>query len=220
LRGRVLEFGHRGWLYHESFLFYDRESDSLWVQATGRCIFGRYKGARLDTIPATHTTWGQWRAMHPNTTVLGKPPALVERYRRDAYATYYARQGTRFGLAVFTPSGNKLYPLDRLAARPVVHDQIGDHRVLVVFHAASRTAVAWEPVAAGDLRLELHQQAADDVWLRDPATGQTWSGLSGEGQDGRDRGRRLRRWQTTQFVVSNWPKHYPGSPVYSLPTGP
>ena len=35
VNGEVLDFDHRGWLYEESFLFYDFKTDSLWVQATG-----------------------------------------------------------------------------------------------------------------------------------------------------------------------------------------
>jgi hypothetical protein len=53
VKGEVLDFGHRGWLYEESFLFYDRQTDSLWVQATGEAVHGPYKGTRLERLPAT-----------------------------------------------------------------------------------------------------------------------------------------------------------------------
>ena len=60
---QVLDFDHRGWLYEESFMFYDYQTDSLWVQATGQAVDGKYKGTKLDRLPATQTTWSEWRRL-------------------------------------------------------------------------------------------------------------------------------------------------------------
>ena len=214
----TLEFGHRGWLLDESFIFYDKEFDSLWVQATGRCIAGKFKGQQLPTLPVTHTTWGEWRALHPRTLVLAKPSLRIAEYKRDGYEVYYEEQGTKFGLAVFAPDRQKLYPLEELQARPIVQDTLGDHVVLIVFHTPSQTAVAFDPTVGVDrMAFELVEVTDTDVLIRDLNSGVVWSGLTGRAISGDDPRPQLRQYRTTQFVVFNWPKHFPGSPVFGMP---
>lgn len=225
LNGEVLDFDHRGWLYEESFLFYDLKTDSLWVQATGEAVHGRLRGSRLQRLPATQTTWSQWRRQHPDTLVLGRPASLSPKYHRDSYADYYATgrginykryKALEFGLAVVLPTGQKLYPLAELAKSPVVHDELADRPVLIVYHPASRTAVAFGRLL-GDQRLDfqLDESQAHDVLLKDAETGSKWSGLTGRCLSGPLQDRQLAQLTTTQFVVENWPLHYPAAAIYS-----
>jgi hypothetical protein len=224
---RVLDFGHRGWLFEESFLFYDRQSDSLWVQATGEAVHGQYRGTRLERIPATQSTWTAWRTLHPDTLVLGRPAARSLDFWIDSYATYYRTgRGIRykrdkplsFGLAILTPGSPKLYPFAELERNPVLLDHLGVQPVLVVFHAASRTAVAFDPRRRGQvLHFEAPAVQSADVILKDRETGSEWSGLTGRCVGGAAKGEQLTQLTTTQFVVENWPLHYPGAPIYTGP---
>jgi len=218
VKNETLEFGHRGWLLDESFIFYDKKYDSLWVQATGRCIDGRFKGEQLPTLPVTHTTWGEWRALHPQTLVLAKPSYLIEKYRHDGYEQTYRVRGTEFGLAVFAADRQKLYPLEELRNLPLVQETIGDQSVLVVFHESSRTAVAFDPTIDGNrMEFELVEVTDTDVLIRDAHRSVVWSGLTGRAISGDEPKPQLRQYRTTQFVVSNWPKHFPDSPVFGTP---
>jgi len=211
----VLEFGHRGWLLDESFVFFDREFDSLWVQATGVCIQGKFKGEQLATIPITHTTWKEWRTLHPESLVLAKPSYQVERYRRDAYERLYAERGTQFGLGVFVAGQQKLYPLEKLKTTPIVTDKIGDTPVLVVFHPPSKTAVAFDPMIDDRMvEFELVEVTEFDVILRDSNDNTFWSGLTGRAQTSDDTRPRLRQLRTTQFVTGNWLKHFSDGLIY------
>ena len=45
LNGVTLEFGHAGILYRNSFVMYERETDSLWVHVSGRAEVGARPGA-------------------------------------------------------------------------------------------------------------------------------------------------------------------------------
>ena len=214
----TLEFGHRGWLLDESFIFYDKQFDSLWVQATGRCIDGQFKGEQLLTLPVTHTTWGEWRALHPQTLALAKPSYLIEKYKHDGYEELYRQRGTQFGLAIFTAARQKLYPLEELRDRPLVQDTLDEQAVLVVFHSPSRTAVAFDPTIDGNrIEFELVEITDTDVLIRDTESGAIWSGLTGRAISSDDRKPQLRQYRTSQFVVSNWPKHFPDSPVFGTP---
>jgi hypothetical protein len=218
---QVLDFGHRGWIYEESFLFYDFQTDSLWVQATGQAVNGAYKGTALARLPATHTTWSQWRRLHPETRVLSHPNSMD--FWRDSYSRYYENgEGVKyqrhaplhFGLAVVLKNEQKIYPFTELEKTTIVQDQVNGEPILVVFHKPSRTAAAFSR------RLEKETfefevvKTDEDVILRDRLTGSRWSGLTGTCLDGALKGTTLGQLNTTVFVVENWPLHYPKGAVY------
>lgn len=74
VNGKALEFGVSGTLYQRNLLMYDRGSNtpSLWLQATGEAVVGPKTGISLDRVPTTQAPWSEWKAAHPNTTVLSK----------------------------------------------------------------------------------------------------------------------------------------------------
>jgi hypothetical protein len=65
-----LKFGVSGLLYNSDVLLYDRSTGSLWSQILSTAITGPLKGMKLPAVPASHTTWRQWRERHPTMTVL------------------------------------------------------------------------------------------------------------------------------------------------------
>jgi hypothetical protein len=223
----VLDFGHRGWLRESSFLFYDYKTDSLWVQATGECIDGHFKGTHLKRLPATQTTWSQWRTLQPQTRVLGRSFDRTLQYENDVYADYYATGRSpvkdhhgplHFGLALIMPRGEKLYPFKELEKRRVISDSVGGQDVLVVFHAQTKTAVAFDPHHDGKrLDFGAPELKKTDLLLTDRQTGSRWSGLTGLCVDGPARGARLQQLISTQFVIENWKLHYPAGHVYGMP---
>lgn len=83
---QVLEFGVSGKMVMNDLVMYDRQTSSLWQQMLGEGISGKHKGARLAALPATQTTWGQWRITRPDTHVLDKEGG----YASDAYSDYYS----------------------------------------------------------------------------------------------------------------------------------
>ena len=56
VNGKTLSFGHAGILYRNSFVMYDRETESLWVHVTGRAEVGPREGWQLRFMPSTVTT--------------------------------------------------------------------------------------------------------------------------------------------------------------------
>jgi hypothetical protein len=198
VKDRVLDFSHRGWLYEESFLFYDYGSDSLWVQATGTAVWGPYRGTSLERLPATQSTWSQWRKIHPDTLVLGRDPGRTSDYWSDSYESNYEtgkgikydRHGpAHFGLGVVLPRAQKLYPFAQLEKSPVLVDRMGEQPVLVVFHAASRTALAFDPRRDGAvLDFQAAEISEDRFTLRDRQTQSLWSAFTGGCLSGPARG--------------------------------
>jgi hypothetical protein len=68
---QVVTFGTSGLLYRSNKLMYDRITLTLWRQFTGEPAVGRLvgTGAKLDVFPVVVTTWEEWKALHPDTTL-------------------------------------------------------------------------------------------------------------------------------------------------------
>lgn len=57
-----------------NLVMYDYATRSFWSQAIGQAICGPLTGTRLEIVPSTLATWGDWRSEHPDTGVLLPPP--------------------------------------------------------------------------------------------------------------------------------------------------
>ena len=153
--GKTIQFGTSGLLYRSNKLMYDRDTDSLWIQFRGEPVIGRLaeSGLKLKVLPMTVTTWGQWLAEHPDTTVLNIVTGVYpqsfyppEEDVRSFYYDYRVQADTMFPVwqrsdALPTKSQvlglelggeSKAYPLEVLRSQPVVNDSLGGQSLVVV----------------------------------------------------------------------------------------
>lgn len=96
---QVLEFGVSGVLHNNDLVMYDRSSNTLWQQITGRGILGPRTGETLQTIPVTQIEWKTWREQHPDTRVLSTDTGYDVRYTRNPYGDYPTSERVLFPLA-------------------------------------------------------------------------------------------------------------------------
>jgi hypothetical protein len=117
----VLDFGVSGLLFNSNLLLYDRRDvarrSSLWSQLQARAIAGPAAGNRLRLLPASLSSWGDWREAHPATRVLAPLERLKSVYKRDPYHSYFGSDLLRFPVAPLPPGGDL-----RLKDRVVVLD--------------------------------------------------------------------------------------------------
>lgn len=59
---------------------YDRETENVWIQVSGRAVKGTQVGTRLKSGPLLDTTWGRWKALHPDTLVMSPDTPYREHY--------------------------------------------------------------------------------------------------------------------------------------------
>ena len=196
-------FGSSGLLYRSNKLMYDAETRSLWNQFTGRPVVGPLVGQdiTLSILPVTLTTWGEWNAQHPDTTVLSLKTGYERDYNKPgapgaAYNDYFASPGLLFPggprtgeytlrpksqvYVAMSPEGeSKAYPLDILRGQSVLNDAIGELPIVVLTDAGGG--------AQAFRRDDNIFSRADDGALQDQQ-GSSWSvtpsGLTGpEDQD-------------------------------------
>lgn len=96
--------GVSGQLLNSNLVMFDRESGSYFAQIAATGLTGEHRGGTLVELDVTWTTWGRWRAAHPDTRVLSERTGHLRNYNRDPYGSYnplrgyYARDRTIFPL--------------------------------------------------------------------------------------------------------------------------
>jgi hypothetical protein len=70
--GRTLTIVPSGWTYDDTFVLYDRETETLWFpDSTGlKGIQGTYLNRWLPKISSKDTTWGKWSEKYPGSKIL------------------------------------------------------------------------------------------------------------------------------------------------------
>ncbi len=71
LDGRRLYFKVAG-VWRRNMIMVDDQTQSLWQQATGECIYGMLKGKRLELLSGEQTTWQSWLEKHPTSMYANK----------------------------------------------------------------------------------------------------------------------------------------------------
>jgi len=181
-RDQPFTFGSSGLLYRSNKLMYDRATDSLWNQFTGRPVVGPLAGSdiSLKVLPLVTTSWRLWRAKHPASKVLSLDTGFSRDYGPDvAYHDYFNSKDLMFPAAVQdrrlqpkdvvfgvrAAGGTKAWPLSTFAGDKVIQDRVGQVDVVLIGNAEQRTVRAYESkghkftLAASDLL-----RAADGYW--------------------------------------------------------
>jgi len=183
-RDEPLVFGSSGFLFRSNKLMFDRQTNSLWNQFTGKPVTGplAQTDITLKILPVLITSWDNWKSINPDTTVL----SLKTGYRRDynsgvVYKDYFAspdlmfpaivrdesvlkRKEYVFGIREFALA--KAWPIAAFRDVRVINDGIGDRNLVLIGNAATRSVRAYE---RGDLEFALaanHEQltTGTDTW--------------------------------------------------------
>lgn len=207
----TLEFGHEGVLYRQSFIMYDKQTDTKWNHSTGLAMSGKLTGMRLEILPSWVVRWAQWKAMQPATKVLAREG------RGGFMGTYVAdRNFAEFGLSVGQGPQAKLYPFDRLLKHEIVNDTVTPHALVVVFNPAHKEAMAFSrKVDDKTLTFELAKDGSPvGLAMRDRETGSTWDRLSGKASAGKLKGKSLLPLIGVPWLKERWRQIYPQGIVY------
>ena len=160
-RRKPFVFGSSGLLYRSNKLMYDTATESLWNQFTGRPVVGRLTGSdiELKILPVVITSWQDWLAAHPDTTVLSLDTGFQRDYRPGRpYGEYFASPELMFPAVVrdrrLAPKGrifvlrdgnNEMaWALSLFGGGAVIHDRVGPRDVVLVGNAETETVRAYE----------------------------------------------------------------------------
>jgi hypothetical protein len=98
-KGTNYNLGTSGFLYRSNKLMYDAKTQSLWSTSLGKPVIGPLvnKGIQLEYLSVVTTTWGAWKALHPDTKVLSLKTGHQRNYDEGvAYQDYFSTDDLMF----------------------------------------------------------------------------------------------------------------------------
>ena len=223
-------------LYRSNKVMYDRATRSLWNQFIGEPIIGPLadSGIRQPFFPSVVTTWEEWLAEHPDTTVLSREtgvyPAEFYVPENDPQAIYYRyftsdevmfpvwKRDPAFepkdvivGLSVGDAA--KAYGVSDLREARLVNDNVGGLDVVIVASPTSRAGRIYE---SRGIIFDPPVPVADD---RTPhvlvdASGTTWRVTEAALVSEADPSQRLSRLPSRTSFWFGWYQYYPDTEIY------
>jgi len=148
LDGQPVEFGVSGLLRKSDMVMYDRRTETLWQQFTGRAIAGDLTGQTLTQIPAQIIAFRQFAEAFPEGRVLSKDTGHRRNYDRNPYTGYDEIDDRPFAftgeiderlppkekvITVSMDTTHVAYPHSVTREEMVINDEIGSTPV-AVFH--------------------------------------------------------------------------------------
>lgn len=124
-----LEFGVSGLLFNSNLIMYDRDTDSYWPQMLLRSAAGSRSGGEIHLNNLVETTWGNWKALFPDTQVLNSNTGYSRNYQRYPYGNYKTCNSLGCGDYIYFPVASED---ERLPAKQRVLAIIDDERSIAM----------------------------------------------------------------------------------------
>jgi hypothetical protein len=222
--GETLTFGVSGKLLNANLVLYDRQTETYWSQLNGSAVVGPQVPRRLTILPSTITTWGEWRASHPDTRVLSRNTGFypTSAYASDPYGGYENSSRVGFGVTgvddrlhpktvvygVAVGNDSVAYPAEVVEREGVVEDTVGGVPVLLVEDPDDGGVSAFVREVDGEtLSFERRDGALLDQH------GHRWS-LEGEALEGPRKGAELDGLDSHGIYWFAWSEFHPDTGVY------
>ncbi|MHC4213113.1 MAG: DUF3179 domain-containing protein [Planctomycetota bacterium] len=235
-------FGVSGMLRYSNLVMYDRQSESLWQQATGEAVVGDMVGRKLNTLPAQIISYEQFRRAYPEGLVLSRNTGFKRDYGRNPYVGYDDINNRPLGyqgqfddrvapmeklITVTIKKTHKAYPYSITSKRRVINDQVVDVPIAVLHTEgalsaldAERTAYSRPSGSTGVFDRRLDEKTlsfkADSRLFVDKETGSTWN-ITGKAIAGPLAGKQLKPIAHGDYFAFTWLIFRPKTEIYSQP---
>ena len=231
-RAVVSQFGTSGKLYNSNLVMYDITSKSLWSQALGQGIVGKYAGQKLQRIPFDISYWRDWKQLYPNSKVLSKDTGFSRPYGADPYGDdYYTSNQLYFPVSnhdnrlalkekiVGLEDGSagapqyKAYKLQQIEAQKVINDEINGKPV-TLFSLYPAMVRAYDRMVVGGKVLEFEYNNSNSNKITDKQTGTEWN-FDGEAVSGKLKGTHLTRLPFDEGFWFEWAAFHPHTALHT-----
>ncbi len=220
-----LQFGTSGKLYNSNLVMYDRTSKSLWSQALGEGIVGKYAGLKLEKIPFDVAYWKDWKQLYPNSKVLSRETGSARPYGADPYGDYYSspdilfpisNRDSRLGLkeivvGLENEGSNKAYKIQDVEKLKVINDQI-NNRSVTIFSLYPLMVRVFDSLVNGQT-LTFQYNFTNNSFT-DKQTGSRWD-FEGKSTEGPLKGNQLLHLPFDEGFWFEWTAFHPATKLYS-----
>jgi hypothetical protein len=238
--GEVLEFGVSGFLRHSDLVMFDRKTETLWQQFTGKAIVGDYVGTTLEQIPSQIISFEQFKDSYSDGEVLSRETGHNRNYGANPYTGYDDINNTPlFGagnndnrlppmekvIGVKLEEKNKAYPYSITRKEQVINDRMADIPLLIIHTEgatsamdAARIAESKESGSTGVFNRMLEGEelsfAVEDGQIVDEQTGTVWT-ITGKAVEGPHKGKQLKKVIYGDYFAFAWLVFWPETDLYS-----
>jgi len=188
----TVEYGVSGLLFNSNLIMYDRETDSYWPQMLLRSAAGDRIGGELNLNNLVETTWGNWKALFPDTQVLNSDTNYSRNYNRYPYGNYRTCNSQSCSDYIYFPLANedeqipaknrvltlingdavKAIDIDSYSEPQVLSVSTGDKQYQVVISGNDNIAVAFETTRS--IGISTWDITGEGIVLTESNTGKQW----------------------------------------------
>ena len=248
VEGRTRKFDFYG-LYNGVVIMCERETETVFLQVSGKAVKGPLTGTRLKVGPLLDTTWGEWKRLHPETLVMSddtpykrfyspreKPePRGYDRFPAPFFRPTVTRGDKRLPpfekvlgvkLPVAAAAGaeetvlRRAYPVKGLQeAGGVVNDTLGMVPLAAFLDPETQTACAVSRVLDGKTLTFEARRVDGRLAFFDKETGTRWS-IEGKAEEGALAGKSLERLENHLSQWYGWSAYFPDTTIYGRTDAP
>jgi len=222
-------FGTSGVLYNSNLILYDRENVNYWAQMLEQSILGPQVTRIPDRLQVVETTWGTWKAMYPETSLLTEDTGFSRDYNAYPYGSYREDNSLLFPvnnkedgrlhrklrvLGINVGSSSKVYPIKRFASNvEIIKDTVGDMQVVVAGSSGHDFGVVYNRELEDCTVLDFEAvQGELPVVMRDNE-GNEWD-VFGTAVSGPRTGQQLQKTNSYVSYWFAWTAFFPGADIH------
>lgn len=160
-------------VWRRNMIMTDKQTGSVWQQATGECIYGHFKGRTLTLLSGENTTWEAWKKTYPESEFANE----CTEARRGYLTRKTMLKGLEIATTRITPPGftdlkglnkretvfgisfngiDRAYPVSELKKKSVFIDNFGDRKLSVSYNENANTLTAMTRTDGKKLLTERH----------------------------------------------------------------
>lgn len=194
-------------LWQRSLVMRDLETQSLWSHLLGTAMQGKMKGSALEILPASMTTWGEWKQRHPQTTLL----ALPRTAKRFTESVWKNPAAFIYGITPHAGTEPIAVAMPLLQKQKLIQAKDKGEFYLFTFSDKGKRAQAFSRVlddkkSSPPLVFQLSQEKGS---MRDTLTQSTWDIVTGECTKGQLEGKQLKLLPGTVSFKRAWETFFP-----------
>ena len=206
----------------------DRQTNSIWSHLDGEAFEGPMIGAEMSFLPLIHTTWEEWLALYPETSVLSYETDFEAQYRnvtigmpngrfdRELLSVDDRLRSEELILGVMAGDAFVAYPVAALEQTSgVMNVDVGGVPIVVFYDAAANAGIAYSRSLDGEIARFERAPGASFLAV-DSISGSLWD-FSGRSVSDEHAGSAL------DFVTSylsewyGWSAYHPDTTIYEEP---
>ena len=239
---QTFDFGTSGLVRKSNFLMWDRQTETLWQQLTGRAIVGNLNDTQLIRIPALVTSWKAFKESYPDGIVLSNNTSPSTDYNQTPYVAYDDKNSLPFlfhgsldnrlpamerVVGIQSDGESMAFPFSILSKVEIINYTFAGKDITVLFSPSTISVLDSKIISESkdigtaaafyrtvDEKTINFKVSKEDII--DAETGSTWS-MTGTVTSGPLQGTQLQAIEHSVYFWFAWAAFYPETLIYEVP---